>query len=184
MSRQYFTGQDAWDWVATNSTAIASFATMTQFWTVNAYGTYIPAYDLRAGKGYILNWGGVMSATAGSTIQIAAYFGASTTFSSNLAMGTSGTATLPALSAAPFFGQFMFGCRLASIATASSTIVGNGFMYVEATITSKTLFSFGGTVVTTADYTTAQGIVIGGVFSAATASNTITTLWAVLRTLN
>jgi hypothetical protein len=99
-------------------------------------------------------------------------------------MGTSGAATLPALTNAPFSGWFVFGCRAASIAASSSSIVGHGQVYAEATITSKTLWGFGGVVVTTADYTTAQGIVIAAAFSAATASNSIQCSWAVLRSMN
>lgn len=183
MSRQSFTGTDVSDFPPASHTAVANTVTRTNLW-VPALWTPIGAYDPRPGKAYLLRCGGVISTTGTPTLTVNVTFGQSATPASNLALSAAiGPYTLATLTTAPWHAEFVLGFRQLGIAAAGATATGNGFICIGAS-GSQSWQSMGGTVVTTADHTTAQGMCLDVTWGTASASNTITCQWTMLQSLN
>lgn len=186
MSRQTFTAADGAQFPPASHTAVASTTTRTNLW-VPALWSFIPAFDPVPNKVYELRCGGILSTTTGSnTIIFNPTFGQSATPASNIALGASTTVTLTAsLSSVPWYAEFTLGFRQIGIAASTATCTGNGRVVVGgASATAGIVLPIGGTVVTTADHTTAQGMCLDVTWGASSASNTITAQWSLLRSLN
>jgi len=183
MSRQSFAALDIIDCPPASHTAVANTTTRTNLW-VPALWTPIGAYDPKPGKLYILRCGGVISTTGTPTLTVNINYGASATPASNLALGAAvGPFTLATLSAAPWYAEFVLGFRQLGIAASGATATGNGFLALGPS-GSQSYQALGGTVVTTADHTTAQGLVLDVTWGTASASNTITAQFTSLQSLN
>lgn len=184
MTRQSFTAADIADFSPASHTAIASTTTRTNLWAP-ALWTPIAAYDPKPGKVYILRCGGIISTTGTPTIVFNPTFGQSATPASNIALGATTTWTLGTLSSAPWYAEFVLGFRQLGIAASGATCTGNGFVVVggAAGAVGQSV-PMGGTVVTTADHTTAQGLTLDMTWGTSSASNTITAQWTCLQSLN
>lgn len=185
MSRQSFAGGDLVDASPASHSAVANTTTRTNLW-VPALWTPIPAFDMKPGKAYKLRCGGIIGTTGTPTIIFNPTFGQSATPGSNIALGASNTITLGSgLSSAKWYAEFTMVCRQLGIAASGSTITGNGFVVVEgASGAVSQLIAIGGTVSTSADHSTAQGLLLDVTWGAASASNTITAQWTLLQSLN
>jgi len=183
MARQSFTASDIADFPPASHTAVANTTTRTNLW-VPALWSPIAAYDMKPGKAYILRAGGIVSTTAGSqNLTVNPTFGQSATPSSNVALGSAVVACGGSLSSAPWYAEFVMGCRQVGIAASGATVTGNGYFLVKDG-TSTPFYVLGGTVATTADHTTAQGLCLDVTWASASASNTITAQWTTLQSLN
>ena len=182
--RQTFVGSDIADFPPASHTAVANTVTRTNLW-VPALWTPIAALDPRPGKAYLLRAGGVISTTGTPTLIVNPTFGQSSTPGSNVALGATTTFTLGTLTGAPWYAEFVLGFRQLGIAASGCTCTGNGLFVVggAAGAVGQSV-PMGGTVVTTADHTTAQGLVLDVTWGAASASNTITCQWTALQSLN
>lgn len=184
MSQQKFTAPDLAEFPPASHTPVANTVTRTNLWNP-ALWTPIAALDPKPGKVYLLRCGGIISTTGTPTIVFNPTFGQSATPASNLALGATTTFTLGTLSSAPWWAEFLLGIRSLGIAASGATATGNGYVVVggAAGAVGQTV-PMGGTVVTTADHTTAQGLVLDVTWGSASASNTITAQWTTLQSLN
>ena len=185
MARQGFTSADVVDFPPASFAAVANTVTRTNLWTP-AIWTSIPAFDMRAGKMYRMTAGGIISTTGAPTVIFNPTFGQSTTPATNIALGASTTtATGTGLANASWFVDFVLGCRQIGVAASTATITGNGSIQIGGPAATASIgLALGGTVVTTADQTTAQGLCLDITWGTASASNTITCQWANVRSLN
>lgn len=184
MSQQKFTAPDIAEFPPGSDTAVANTVTRTNLWNP-ALWTPIGAFDLKPGKAYKLNCGGVIGTTGTPTIIFNPTFGQSSTPTSNLALGASNTVTLGSISAVSWYAEFVFGVRSLGMAASGATITGNGVVFVNgAAGAAGQAIPIGNLVVTNADHTTAQGLCLDVTWGTASASNTITAQWHLLRSLN
>lgn len=184
MSRQSFTAADLAGFPPAAHTAVASTASRTNLWAQTIW-TPIPALDMVPGKAYILRCGGVVGTTGTPTIQFTTSIGTSATPASNLSLGQTTTLTLATITARNWYAEFTFGVRSIGIAAAGATVNGGGFVTIDngAGVTSV-VGTMGNTVPTTVDNTIANAVVIDVLWSASSASNTITCAWTFLQSLN
>lgn len=184
MAVQTFTAVDFGRFPAGSHTAVANTTTRTNLW-VPAIHTAIPALDPTPQKMYMLEAGGIISTTGTPTIIFNPTWGQSATPASNIALGATTTFTLGTLTNASWYAYFKVGFRQVGTAASGCTITGSGYVIVSgaAGAVSQTV-AMGGTVVTTADHTTAQGMVLDVTWGTASASNTITAQWSSLTPVN
>lgn len=184
MSRQSFAASDITDGTPASHTAVANTTTRTNLWVPSLW-TPIGAFDPKPGKMYRLLAGGVISTTGTPTLVINPTFGQSVTPGSNIALGATTTWTLGTLTNAPWWAEFILSFRQIGIAAAGATCTGNGIICVGgASGAVGQSVPMGGTVVTSADHTTAQGLVLDATWSAASSSNTMTAQWTSLQSMN
>ena len=184
MSKQTFAAADVAEFPPASHTAVANTTTRTNLWVPSLW-TPIPAFDPKPGKAYLLRCGGIISTTGTPTIVFNPTFGQSSTPGSNLALGATTTWTLGTLSSAPWWAEFVLGFRTLGIAASGATATGNGVVVIGgAAAAVGQAVPMGGTVVTTADHTTAQGLSLDVTWGTASASNTITAQWTLLQSLN
>jgi hypothetical protein len=184
VSRQTFTAADVAQFPPASHTAVANTVTRTNLW-VPALWTPVNAFDPQPGKVYELRCGGIISTTGTPTIVFNPTWGQSATPASNVALGATTTWTLGTLTNAPWDAIFTLGFRQLGIAASGATCTGNGHVIVGgAAAAVGQAVPMGGTVVTTADHTTAQGMCLDVTWGTASASNTITAQWTLLRSLN
>ncbi len=185
MSRQTFAASDVADFSPASHTAVANTTTRTNLWNI-AMWTPIPAFDPKPGKAYLLRCGGAISTTGTPTILFVPTFGQSATPASNVSLGSSGSFTLGSgLSGVPWYAEFVLGFRQVGIAASGATCVGHGSILVSGGSGNAGLtVPMGGTVATTADHSTDQGLALDVTWGAASASNTITCVWTLLQSLN
>lgn len=186
MSRQTFTGVDGPDAPPSSFTAVASTTSETNLWTP-ALWTPIPAYDMKPGKVYHLRGGGTYTTTSTPTIIFTPRFGTSATPGSNTSLGASNTITLNTIgSAKNWHMDFYLVVRSLGLAASGATIVGNGAMYLDNGVSTAAgiVIPMGGTVVTTADHTTAQGLIVSATWGTSNASNSIQCTWTLLNSEN
>lgn len=147
----------------------------TSLWSVPLFSATSPM-DARAGKVWILRASGVITTTATpGNVTITPRWGTST---GGLALGASPAKALTAsITAGIWQLEAWLWCRQIGTAASTSTLHLSG-MYMMGDMQAM----FGGTTVTTADTTTAQGLFIGHTFSAA--SQSITPKAVGLSTLN
>ena len=185
MSRQYFQDvtHDAWE---SAPASLNTFTAEANLWNP-AILTPIPAFDMRAGKIYRYQFGGICQSATGINWTFTPRFGQSATPASNLLLGASAVVpsggTIPASS--PWYAEFILNVRSIGIAASAATVVGNGFIAWPTTaILSGQVIPFGGTVVTTADATTAQGFAFSVTCGTSSGTNLIQALWCVAQPLN
>jgi hypothetical protein len=165
-----------------SAAAVANTVTETNLW-IPANWTPIAAFDMEAGKKYVVKFGGIMQTTATPTYIFKPYVGGSTTPGSNIALGTGPTitaGTIPASS--PFFGELSMVVRSVDVNYTAITATGNGFVVVPAAAAAvHQVTAYGGSVPTTIPNTAASGLVVSITWGTANASNTITCQWADIR---
>jgi hypothetical protein len=184
MTRQTFGSADIADAPPASHTAVANTVTRTNLWSPSLW-TPIAAFDPKPGKAYRLRAGGIISTTGTPTIVVNPTWGQSGTPASNVALGSTTTWTLGTLSSASWYADFTLCFRQLGIAASGATCTGNGIIVVggAAGAVGQSV-PMGGTVVTSADHTTAQGMVLDVTWGAASASNTITCQWTLLTSEN
>ena len=185
MARQGFSSSDVVDFPPASFTAVANTVTETNLWTVGLWST-IPAFDLRAGKMYVVRAGGILSTTVTPTVVWTARYGTSATSTSNISIGAStAVATGSGLVNVPWHAEFVLGCRQVGVAAAGATVTGNGFAVLgNVAAAAAQVATFGSTIPTTVDQTIQGGICITLTWGTASASNTATCQWANLQSLN
>jgi hypothetical protein len=185
MGRQSFASVDGPEVSPASHTAVANTVTRTNLWSPSRW-TPIAATDLKPGKAYHLRAGGIVSTTGTPTLIVNPTFGASGVPGSNTALGASPTIALGSgLASAPWFAEFVLAVRSLGLAAAGATITGNGVFWVGGpAATAGQAFVLGGTVVTNADDSIAQGLCLDVTWGAASVSNTITCQWQLLASLN
>lgn len=175
--RQGFSGTVLAGPPPSSHSAVANTVTRTNLW-VPAIWTPIPALDLAAGRTYRLRAGGIISTTATPTIIFTPTFGQSATPASNISLGGSITLTLGTLSSAPWKAEFTLIVRSLGVAASTSSVVGSGEIVIGgAAATASQVLAVGGTVVTTADHSSAQGLCLDVTWGTASVSNTVTAQW-------
>jgi predicted fused transcriptional regulator/phosphomethylpyrimidine kinase len=181
MSRQSFTAPGLAEAPPSSHTAVASTASRTNLW-VPALWTPISAFEARAGMSWTLRAGGIISNTGTPTIIFNVCWGASTSPASNITFGASQTVTtVTSLANASWYLEFHVVVRSLGLAASGSTMTGNGFVVIGGPATTAAqVIGVGGTVITTADHSTAQGLVADVTWGASSASNTITAQWTKL----
>lgn len=179
MSRQYFE-ELLVDPPLADLTAVTA-TVETALWPVAPWSP-VPAFDPRAGKIYMVRAGGIMSTGASGTLTITPRWGTTT---AGVSLGASIAQTVPvSVTNQPWLLQFILVFRAIGVAASGSTAVGTGVFTgpgTAATAGSGLDVSFGGTVVTTADTTTTQGIFIGWTLSVA---GSVTPRYVAMTSLN
>lgn len=177
MSRQYFEDAPYADPAIASQSAIVA-TTETGLFPVAQY-TPIPASDARAGKIYKLTMGGIYSTGASGTLTLTPRYGTST---GGTSLGASVAQTVPiSLTNEAWFLQAYLIFRAVNNGTASSSTGLLQGMFqaggAAGTAASSCDICFGGTVVTTLDTTTAQGLWIGWTLSVAGSCTPQFCLW-------
>lgn len=185
-SRQGFASMDVGDFPSASlRAAIASTNVETQLWDPAVLGL-LPAGVIIGGRAWRCSFGGIMGTTATPTILFTARVGTSSTPASNTSLGAGPTMTLGTITAQPFFGSGLFGCRSIGVAASTATMTANGFVVCPGAAAATTVATnvFGGTVATTIDQTVNQGLSVTQTWSASSASNTMTPQMLAIETLN
>lgn len=186
MSRQGFTSVDYRDAPPAAFTAFANSTTKGNLWNP-ALWTFFPAFTLKAGQVWLLDCGGIISCTGTPTIIFDVGFGQNNSSPpTNTSFGASRTLTLGSgLTNVPWRAQFHMVVRSLGVAASGMTLVGNGQVNIQGVAAAVDQdISLGGTDITTADDTTAQGLAVAVTWGTASASNTIQAKWCLLRSLN
>jgi hypothetical protein len=163
MGRQYY--QDVIAEPPLADLAAITATTETQLWAPAQF-TPIYANDMKPGKIYRCTAGGIMSFAATGALTITPRFGTSiagTTLGASIAKTTPGATT-----ALAWFLQFDLICRSLGAAGANSTVIGHGFIGINALTTAGSEFfqTFGGTQASV-DATVASALCIGWTLSVA-----------------
>lgn len=185
MPSQTFAGSGAIEAPPASHTAVANTTTRSNLWVPSLW-TPINAFDMRAGKVYLLCAGGIVSTTGTPTILFTPTFGQSGTPASNTSLGAGITLTTGSgLSSVPWDLTLRVVVRSLGVAASGTTITGNGHVVIGGpAATASQVVAIGGTVVTNADHTTAQGLVLDVTWGTASPSNTITCQWTYLAPQN
>jgi len=168
-------------------TAVSSFTSEVNLWTLPNIWSYIPLGNMRNGAAFECRGGGIYStaATAPTTTNMFARVGVSATPSSNVLMGQTATfAWANAVSNQGWYFQYTFVVRTMSLATAGASGTGNGFAIFGSPASVVAALAFTGAAVTTLDNTIANGFMLSVSAATAAASTTLTTQWIALRQLN
>lgn len=179
-TRQGFTSMEQVDFPPANlRAAINTTTTETNLWDPSLWAP-IPALDMKAGKSYCVEFGGVMGTTSTPTIAWRARCGTNnSTPPTGTDLGVSPTVTLGTFTAQPFYGWFTMGVRALGVTAGGATVTGNGFVVMPAaaaaTVTPHAVF--GGAIPTTVDNTITQGIGVSIIWGTSSASNTLTPQW-------
>jgi hypothetical protein len=151
----------------------------------------IPANDARAGKVYRVEAGGIYSNTATPTIIWTPRWGSSPTVATNITLGASGTfTTITATTNLPWYLYFTLAIRTAPPGATLGTAYGTGLVNLGIPVTSSQFTSglyIGGTAATidtTGQGTAGCGITMNITWGTSSASNTLTTQWWMMRSLN
>lgn len=166
--------------------AINTTTTETNLWDPALWAP-IPALDMKAGKVYTVEFGGVMGTTATPTIAWRARCGTNNSAPpTGTDLGISPTVTLGTFTAQPFYGVCTMVVRSIGVAASGATVTANGvaFMPAAAAATVTPHAVFGGSVPTTVDSTIAQGLGVSITWGASNASNTLTPQWTAPSTKN
>jgi len=148
----------------------------------------IPANDARAGKVYKVIFGGVHSTTGTPTLIFTPRWGSHITIATNISLGVSQTLTTgSAVSAQPFYGEFLFAIRTAPPGASLGTGKGHGYVAIGTSTTAATVVTMGktaATIDTTGQGTAGCGLQMGVTWGTSSASNTITPENWLLTSLN
>jgi hypothetical protein len=186
-TRQGFGSADYNDFPPANlRAAINTTTTETNLWDPAIWGP-LPVGEIRGGKIWQVEFGGVMGTTSTPAISFRARIGTNNSAPPTGAdLGVGPTVTIGTFTAQPFYGEFQFGCRSVGVAAGGATFTGNGFvmMPAAAAATATPHAMIGGAIPTTVDNTIAQGIAVSVIWGTANAANTITPQWVLVRSLN
>lgn len=185
--RQGFTGMDVSDASPASFAAVGGTSTAeANLWTLPAVWSGIPAGDMRAGKVYRVECGGITSTVTTPTVVWTGRVGTSATPASNISLGGStAVASGSGLAAVPFYAKLTMVVRALGIAAAGATCAGHGMAVLgNAAAAAAQVAVFGGTVPTNIDQTIGQGLMISITFGTSNAGNTFTTQWVAMRSMN
>jgi hypothetical protein len=186
-AKQSFATMDQLDGAEANlRTAINTTTTETNLWDPALFHP-IPANDMRSGKVYGGDFGGVMGTTATPTISWTMRVGTNNSAPpTGTTMGAGPTVTLGTFTAQPFYGSYRLSVRLIGVAASTAALAGTGYAVMPAaaaaTVTPHAVF--GGALPTTVDRTVAQGIGVSIIWGTSNGSNTLTPHWIAPYTLN
>lgn len=179
-TRQGFLAPDAQDFPPANLRgAINTTVTETNLWDPALWAP-IPALDMKAGKKYTVEFGGVMGTTATPVISFRARCGTNNSAPpTGTDLGVGPTVTLGSFTAQPFYGWFSMGVRSIGVAASGATVTGNGFvvMGAAAAATATPHAVLGGAIPTTVDHTVAQALGVSVIWGTSNAANTLTPQW-------
>jgi hypothetical protein len=179
-TRQPFLAPDAQDFPPANlRAAINTTTTETNLWDPALWAP-IPALDMKAGKKYTVEFGGVIGTTGTPTIAFRARCGTNNSAPpTGTDLGISPTVTLETIAAQPFYGWFSMGIRSIGVAAAGATVTGNGFAILPTAAASAGAEHcvYGGAIPTTIDHTIAQALGVSITWGTSSASNTLTPQW-------
>lgn len=183
MSRQYF-ADVIQEPPTLNPLAAAITATAeTALWPVALF-TPIAIGDIRAGKIYQCEAGGIYSTSTSGVLTITPRIGVSATAGTNITLGASGAQTVPvSVSGVPWYLKFTMVIRSVGLAGANSVAMGTGHFTGTGTVgTAGTAlsFAFGGTSASF-DASVAEGLWMGWTLSVA---GSCTPEWLIWRSLN
>lgn len=187
MPRQGFSGPDTHDAPPANlRAAINTTVTETNLWDPGLWAL-IPAFDMKPGKVYQVEFGGVMGTTATPAISFRARCGTNNSAPpTGTDLGVGPTVTLGSFTAQPFYGEFELAVRSIGVAASGATVTGNGFVLMPAaaaaTVTPHAMI--GGAVPATVDHTVNQGLGVSVIWGTSNAANTLTPQWSFFRSLN
>jgi hypothetical protein len=185
MARQGFADMP-YDAPPASFTALNTFTAEANLFTPNLW-TLIPAFDMRAGKIYMLRAGGICQSATAINWTFTPRIGTSATPASNATLG--GSAVVPSggiiPASSPWYAEFTMVVRSLGVAAAGATVTGNGFVVwpTTALLASQTI-SMGGTVATTVDHTINQGLVLSATCGTSSATNSIQCQWVQLQPQN
>ena len=186
-SRQGFTASDYIDFPPANlRTAINTTTTETNLWDPAIWAP-VPVGEMRGGRGWKLEFGGVHGTTGTPAISFRARCGTNNSAPpTGVDLGVGPTMTLGTFTAQPFYGAGIFGCRSIGVAASGATITGSGYVICAGAAAATTVATcvFGGAIPTTVDSTVAQGFSVSVIWGTSSASNTITPQWMFYRSLN
>jgi len=189
MPVQRFGAIDVVDVGSAGFTAIANTVTRTVLWP-GKVATVIPAYDMRAGKKYVLDACGIISHTAAPTMIWDPLIGVNGT-TGDVTLGVSPTVAAPVgttIANVPWYLHFVLGVVTVGIAVSTAKVFGTGFVTVAENATTTTgmpLIVIGGvTTVTTVDQTGANYLDVAFTWGTSSASNSIQCIHATLETRN
>ena len=179
MSRQYFEDLLV-DPPTLNPLATAIVATTeTQLWPAASY-TPINIGDIRPGKVYKVQAGGIMSTSTSGTLIITPRIGL---LVAGITMGANAAVNVPvSLTGVPWFLDFTCIIRTVGLAGVNSTAIGNGRFVGPGTgaVGTALSFAFGGTSATF-DASIAEGLTFGWTLSVA---GSCTPEWVTMQSLN
>jgi len=168
-------------------TAVSSFTSEVNLWTLPNIWSYIPLGNMRNGCVFECRGGGVYSvaATAPTSTNVYARVGVSATPSSNVLMGQTATFTWAnAASVQAWYFQYTVVIRTMGLATSGASGTGNGFTVFGSSASVVPALAMSGAGVTTIDNTIANGFMLSVSASTAAASTQLTTQWIMMRQLN
>jgi hypothetical protein len=185
VARQGFADQPL-DLPPTNFPSLNTFTAEANIWVPSLW-TSIPAFDMRAGKAYLIRAGGIMQSAASVTWLFTPRIGVSATPASNISLGASQTLTTPGIvpASSPWYMEFLVVVRSLGIAASGATLTGNGVINVPGTATTSTNdLSMGGAVPTNVDHTVNQGFVLSATCGTSAGTNLIQCNWVQLQPQN
>lgn len=185
-SKQGFTATDYADFPPASFTAINTTTTETNLWNPGIWGS-LPIGEIRGGRGWQLDFGGVHGTTATPAISFRARVGTNNaTPPTGVDLGVGPTMTLGTFTAQPFYGTGIFGCRSIGVAASGATMTGSGYVICAGAAAATTVATcvFGGAVPTTVDHTVAQGLSVSVIWGTSSGSNTITAQYMICRSVN
>lgn len=166
--------------------AINTTTTETNLWDPGIWAP-LPVGSIQAGVGWQVDFGGVMGTTGTPAISFRARVGTNNSAPpTGTDLGVGPTMTLGTISAVPFHGSGIFGCRSIGVAASGATLTGSGFVICPGAAAATTVATcvFGSAIPTTVDNTVAQGLSVSVIWGTSSASNTLTPQWCFPRTLN
>lgn len=178
-TRQGFMSMEQVDFPSASLSTINTTVTETNLWNP-AILAPIPAGDMKAGKSYFVEFGGLMGTTATPAISFRGRCGTNNSAPpTGTDLGVGPTVTLGSFTAQPFYGWFSMGVRSIGVAASSAALSGNGFVVMPAaaaaTVTPHAVM--GGALPTTVDQSIAQGLSVSVIWGTSSASNTLTCQW-------
>jgi hypothetical protein len=187
MPRQGFSGPDTHDAPPANlRAAINATTTETNLWDPGLWAL-IPAFDMKPGKVYQVEFGGVIGTTGTPAISFRARCGTNNSAPpTGTDLGVGPTVTMEGVTAQPFYGEFEMIVRSIGVAASGATVTGNGFVLLPGAAASagSDHCLIGGAVPATVDHTVNQGLAVSVIWGTSNASNTITPQWTFFRSLN
>lgn len=166
--------------------AINTTVTETNLWDP-AIHCPLPAGAIRSGKAWALTFGGLMGTTSTPAISFRARCGTNNSAPpTGTDLGVGPTMTLGTMTAQPFHGQGVFGCRTIGVAASGAAMAGSGFVICPGAALATTVVTavFGGALPTTIDDTVNQGLSVSVIWGTSSASNTLTPAFVVHQNLN
>jgi hypothetical protein len=185
-SKQGFFSSDYIDFPSASLGTINTTTTETNLWNP-AIMAPLPVGEIRSGRVWQVDFGGVHGTTSTPTIVFRARCGTNNSAPpTGTDLGIGPTMTLGTFTAQPFHGSGIFGCRSIGVAASTATITGSGFVICAGAAAATTVVTavFGGAIPTTIDQSVAQGLSVSVAWGTSSASNTITTQWMMFASRN